>query len=235
MEETMTRCLVVDDDPEIRSSLCSYLQSYGLQAQAAADGAVMRRLVQAGGADLVLLDLMLPGEDGLSLLRWLQQQHPNLPVIMLTARGDPMSRVVGLELGADDYVAKPFEPRELIARIQAVLRRGQRGGAAAARVVRFAGWRFDRVARQLLTAADVTVPLSGAEFRLLSAFVDNPGRVLSRERLLELTRAPGVDVNDRSIDLAVSRLRAKLGDTSREATLLRTVRGEGYLFDVEVQ
>lgn len=231
----MTRCLVVDDDPEIRSSLCSYLQSYGLQAQAAADGAVMRRLVQAGGADLVLLDLMLPGEDGLSLLRWLQQQHPNLPVIMLTARGDPMSRVVGLELGADDYVAKPFEPRELIARIQAVLRRGQRGGAAAARVVRFAGWRFDRVARQLLTAADVTVPLSSAEFRLLSAFVDNPGRVLSRERLLELTRAPGVDVNDRSIDLAVSRLRAKLGDTSREATLLRTVRGEGYLFDVEVQ
>lgn len=231
----MTRCLVVDDDPEIRSSLCSYLQSYGLQAQAAADGAVMRRLVQAGGADLVLLDLMLPGEDGLSLLRWLQQQHPNLPVIMLTARGDPMSRVVGLELGADDYVAKPFEPRELIARIQAVLRRGQRGAAAAARVVRFAGWRFDRVARQLLTAADVTVPLSSAEFRLLSAFVDNPGRVLSRERLLELTRAPGVDVNDRSIDLAVSRLRAKLGDTSREATLLRTVRGEGYLFDVEVQ
>ncbi len=231
----MTRCLVVDDDPEIRSSLCSYLQSYGLQAQAAADGAVMRRLVQAGAADLVLLDLMLPGEDGLSLLRWLQQQHPNLPVIMLTARGDPMSRVVGLELGADDYVAKPFEPRELIARIQAVLRRGQRGGAAAARVVRFAGWRFDRVARQLLSAEDVAVPLSAAEFRLLSAFVEHPGRVLSRERLLELTRAPSVDVNDRSIDLAVSRLRAKLGDTSREPTLLRTVRGEGYLFDVGVQ
>ena len=230
----MTRCLVVDDDPEIRSSLCSYLQGWGLQAQAAADGAAMRRLVQAGAADLVLLDLMLPGEDGLSLLRWLQQQHPQLPVIMLTARGDPMSRVVGLELGADDYVAKPFEPRELIARIQAVLRRGQRGGAAAARMARFAGWRFDRVARQLLTAGDVTVPLSSAEFRLLSAFVDHPGRVLSRDRLLELTRAPGVEVNDRSIDLAVSRLRAKLGDTSREPVLLRTVRGEGYLFDVEV-
>ena len=231
----MTRCLVVDDDPEIRSSLCSYLQSYGLQAQAAADGAVMRRLVQAGAVDLVLLDLMLPGEDGLSLLRWVQQQHPNLPVIMLTARGDPMSRIVGLELGADDYVAKPFEPRELIARIQAVLRRGQRGGAAAARVVRFAGWRFDRVARQLVSADDVSLPLSAAEFRLLSAFVEHPGRVLSRERLLDLTRAPGVEVNDRSIDLAVSRLRAKLGDTSREPTLLRTVRGEGYLFDVEVQ
>ncbi|RVU49294.1 response regulator [Rubrivivax rivuli] len=231
----MTRCLVVDDDPEIRSSLCSYLQSFGLQAQAAADGATMRRLVQAGTADLVLLDLMLPGEDGLSLLRWVQQQHPNLPVIMLTARGDPTSRIVGLELGADDYVAKPFEPRELIARIQAVLRRGQRGGAAGARMARFAGWRFDRVARQLLTADEVTVPLSAAEFRLLSAFVEHPGRVLSRERLLELTRAPGVDVNDRSIDLAVSRLRAKLGDTSREPTLLRTVRGEGYLFDVEVQ
>ncbi len=231
----MTRCLVVDDDPEIRSSLCSYLQSYGLQAQAAADGAVMRRLVQAGAADLVLLDLMLPGEDGLSLLRWVQQQHPNLPVIMLTARGDPMSRIVGLELGADDYVAKPFEPRELIARIQAVLRRGQRGSAVAARVVRFAGWRFDRVARQLVSANEVSLPLSAAEFRLLSAFVEHPGRVLSRERLLELTRAPGVDVNDRSIDLAVSRLRAKLGDTSREPTLLRTVRGEGYFFDVEVQ
>jgi two-component system OmpR family response regulator len=235
VEDGMTRCLVVDDDPEIRSSLCSYLQSYGLQAQAAADGAVMRRLVQAGAVDLVLLDLMLPGEDGLSLLRWVQQQHPNLPVIMLTARGDPMSRIVGLELGADDYVAKPFEPRELIARIQAVLRRGQRGGAAAARVVRFAGWRFDRVARQLVSADDVSLPLSAAEFRLLSAFVEHPGRVLSRERLLDLTRAPGVEVNDRSIDLAVSRLRAKLGDTSREPTLLRTVRGEGYLFDVEVQ
>ena len=233
--DTMTRCLVVDDDPEIRSSLCSYLQSFGLQSLAAADGAAMRRLVLAGAADLVLLDLMLPGEDGLSLLRWLQREQPQLPVIMLTARGDPMSRVVGLELGADDYVAKPFEPRELIARIQAVLRRGQRGEAAAgARVARFAGWRFDRVARQLVSRAEVAVALSSAEYRLLTAFVEHPGRVLSRERLLELTRAPGVDVSDRSIDLAVSRLRAKLGDTSREPALIRTVRGEGYLFDTEV-
>ena len=170
---------------------------------------------------------------------WLRQhpEHRHLPVVMLTARGDTTSRVVGLELGADDYLPKPFEPRELVARLQAVLRRGRRDAQnlpADARLLHFEGWQFDRVVRALVSPDGVMLPLSSAEFRLLTAFAERAGRVLSREQLLELTRAPGVEVNDRSIDLAVSRLRQKLGDTAREARLIVTVRGEGYLFNVPV-
>ncbi|HEY1129538.1 MAG TPA: response regulator transcription factor [Roseateles sp.] len=232
-------CLVVDDDAEIRTSLSTYLQSFGWQVSAAADGRAMRQMLGAGmRVDVIVLDLMLPGEDGLSLLRWLQTQPDASPVLMLTARGDTMSRVIGLELGADDYLAKPFEPRELVARLQALVRRASKGQGAEVdddtRLLRFGRWRFDRMTRQLVSADDVGIALSSAEFRLLGAFVLRPGRVLSREHLIELTRAPGVEVNDRSIDLAVSRLRAKLGDTAREPSLIRTVRGEGYLFDAEV-
>jgi two-component system OmpR family response regulator len=231
-----TRCIVVDDDPDVRQDLAAYLRGFGLETTALADGPALRRHLAAHGADVVVLDLMLPGEDGLSLLRWLQAEHPALPVLMLTARGDATSRVVGLELGADDYIAKPFEPRELVARLQAVLRRAAKGRAAEpGRVVRFEGWRLDRLLRELRSADEVVLPLSAAEFRLLAVFVERPGRVLSRERLLELTRAPGLDVSDRSIDLAVSRLRAKLGDGGREPRLIRTVRGEGYLFDARVE
>ncbi|MBL8345897.1 MAG: response regulator [Rubrivivax sp.] len=229
-----TRCLLVDDDAEIRQTLGQYLRGFGLDCDTAADGEQMRRLLKAGPFDLVVLDLMLPGEDGLALLRWLRQ-HTSLPVIMLTARGDPVSRIVGLEMGADDYVPKPFEPRELVARIQAVIRRGARQPEGETRTATFSGWRFDRMARQLLSADDVAVALSAAEYRLLCAFVDHAGRVLSRDRLLDLTRAPGTEVNDRSIDLAVSRLRTKLGDSPKEPRLIRTIRGEGYLFDTEVQ
>jgi two-component system OmpR family response regulator len=229
-------CLVVDDDAEIRTSLTAYLQGFGWQVSAAADGGAMRQQLAAHKADVIVLDLMLPGEDGLALLRWLSTQADAPPVLMLTARGDTMSRVVGLELGADDYLAKPFEPRELVARLQALVRRASKGNALQddTRTLRFGRWRFDRLARQLINADDVNIALSSAEFRLLSAFVQRPGRVLSRDQLIELTRAPGVEVNDRSIDLAVSRLRAKLGDTAREPALIRTVRGEGYLFDAEV-
>ena len=234
----MMHCLVVDDDAEIRTSLTAYLQGFGWQVSAAADGGAMRQMLAAGRPDAIVLDLMLPGEDGLSLLRWLSTQADAPPVLMLTARGDTMSRVIGLELGADDYLAKPFEPRELVARLQALVRRTTKGQAAAlgddTRTLRFGRWRFDRLARQLINADDVGIALSSAEFRLLAAFVQRPGRVLSRDQLIELTRAPGVEVNDRSIDLAVSRLRAKLGDTAREPALIRTVRGEGYLFDAEV-
>jgi two-component system OmpR family response regulator len=230
------RCLVVDDDAEIRTSLTAYLQGFGWQVSAAADGGAMRQALAAHKADVIVLDLMLPGEDGLALLRWLGTQPDAPPVLMLTARGDTMSRVVGLELGADDYLAKPFEPRELVARLQALVRRASKGTALQddTRTLRFGRWRFDRLARQLINADDVNIALSSAEFRLLAAFVQRPGRVLSRDQLIELTRAPGVEVNDRSIDLAVSRLRAKLGDTAREPALIRTVRGEGYLFDAEV-
>lgn len=229
----MTRCLVVDDDHEIRDSLAQYLVRFGMTVTTVADGAAMRRLVGAQSFDIAVLDLMLPDEDGLSLCRWVQQEH-HLPVLLLTAQGDPASRVVGLELGADDYLTKPFEPRELVARIHAVLRRIGKGAVSrddATRHLVFEGWRFDRVLRQLLSPEGVVVTLSAAEFRLLSAFVERPGRVLTRERLIELTRAPGVEVNDRSIDLAVSRLRQKLGDPPRDPRLVRTVRGEGYLFD----
>lgn len=229
----MTRCLLVDDDAALRTELSEYLQGFGFEVTAVASGVAMRQCLAAQPFAVVLLDVMLPGEDGVSLLRGLRQTS-NTPVIMLTARGDTSSRVLGLELGADDYVAKPFEPRELVARIQAVLRRGSGGQDAGRRYVAFATWRFDRVARQLISAEDVVLPLSSAEFRLLDAFVSKAGQVLSRDRLLELTRAPGVEVNERSIDLAVSRLRTKLGDASREPCLIRTIRGEGYLFDTEV-
>ncbi|WP_457356532.1 response regulator [Roseateles sp. P5_D6] len=230
-------CLVVDDDAEIRTSLTAYLEGFGWRVSAAADGRGMRQQLTSDQVDVIVLDLMLPGEDGLALLRWLSTRADAPPVLMLTARGDTMSRVVGLELGADDYLAKPFEPRELVARLQALVRRANKGGQTLAedtRLLRFGRWRFDRMTRQLINADDVGIALSSAEFRLLGAFVQRPGRVLSRDQLIELTRAPGVEVNDRSIDLAVSRLRAKLGDTAREPSLIRTVRGEGYLFDAEV-
>lgn len=230
----MLRCLIVDDDAEIRTGVLNYLRGFGIEGVAVADGAGLRRAITADTFDVVVLDVMLPDENGLDLCRWLRGRS-QAAVVMLTALGDATSRVLGLEIGADDYLAKPFEPRELVARIKAVLRRGrQRGREEPGEApVHFAGWRFDRLRRQLVSGAGVVSPLSAAEFRLLHAFVDHPGRVLGRERLIELTRAPGVEVNDRSVDLAVSRLRAKLGDNPREPQLIRTVRGEGYLFDAQ--
>jgi two-component system OmpR family response regulator len=236
----MIHALLVDDDAELRALVSGYLERYGMRVTTLADGAALRRVLagmsaDAPGFDVLLLDLMLPDENGLDLCRRVRAQS-TLPIIMLTAQGDPASRVVGLELGADDYLPKPFEPRELVARIHAVLRRGPArpaapGGRAPA-VLRFEGWTFDRLARQLRSPQRVVVALSNAEFRLLSAFLDHPRRVLARERLIELSRAPGVDITERAIDLAVSRLRGKLGDA---AALLRTVRGEGYVFDATVE
>jgi two-component system OmpR family response regulator len=227
----MTCCLIVDDDHAIRTLLQDYLRGFGFEAEAVDDGAALRARLPEGGIDVLLLDLMLPDEDGLALCQWAKKLMPTLPVIMLTAQGDPLSRVLGLELGADDYLPKPFELRELVARIKAVLRRGSAlmASAQAAVPLRFGGWQFDRLQRRLLSPDGVVVPLSAAEFRLLSALVDHPGQVLARERLLALSwggsgaaALPG----DRSIDLAISRLRGKLG-----APLIRTVRGEGYRFD----
>ncbi len=235
----MTRCLLVDDDDEIRHSVGDYLVRFGMSVLPAGDGRTMRRLLASEGVDVVLLDIMLPDESGLDLCRWLRAERPELPIIMLTAQGDPGSRVVGLELGADDYLGKPFEPRELVARIHAVVRRT--GGRAQTAIddggvaVRFAGWQFDVSRRHLVSPDNVLVALSSAEFRLLSAFLANAGKLLTRDRLLDLTRAPGVDVSDRSIDIGVSRLRQKLGDAPPEPQLIRTVRGEGYLFDAKVE
>lgn len=236
------KCVLVDDDAAIRALLVDYLATFGYEATAVGDGRGFRQTMQAmqtpnGGVDVVLLDLMLPDDDGLNLCQWVKREWPALPVIVLTAQGDPMSRVLGLELGADDYIAKPFEPRELVARIKAVLRRG-RGAVFApsepAAQVHFEGWTFDRLQRELCAADGTVVALSAAEYRLLAAFVLHPRRVLNREQLLELSRAPGVVVNDRSIDLAVSRLRGKLKDMERERPLIKTLRGAGYLFDAEV-
>ena len=239
MLRTMVHALIVDDDAELRTLVSDYLQRYGMRVTAVADGAGLRRTLPSGlpGSadpfDVLLLDLMLPDTHGLDLCRWVREKS-TLPVIMLTAQGDPASRIVGLELGADDYLPKPFEPRELVARINAVLRRSGVARAAVAgaktQLQGFEGWVFDRLGRQLSSPQNVVVALSSAEFRLLSAFADNPRRVLSRERLLDLSHSPGADVTDRAVDLAVSRLRQKLGDA---AAIIRTVRGEGYVFDAD--
>jgi two-component system OmpR family response regulator len=238
----MIHALLVDDDADLRALMAGYLQQYGMRVTTLPDGASLRRTLPTGqpGAadpfDVLLLDVMLPDANGLDLCRWVRSSYP-LPVIMLTAQGDPASRIVGLELGADDYLPKPFEPRELVARINAVLRRAGSVSARSAQsteqphaVVRFNGWVFDRLRRQLSSPQQVVLALSSAEFRLLSAFVDHPRRVLSRDRLLDLAHAPGVEITGRSIDLAVSRLRQKLDDPA----LIRTVRGEGYSFDADL-
>ncbi|TXT40310.1 MAG: two-component system OmpR family response regulator [Comamonadaceae bacterium] len=226
------RVLVVDDDADLRTLLLGYLTSHRMHVDAVADGASLRAWLVRNQADLLLLDLMLPDDDGLNLCLWAKRTYPAMSVIMLTAQGDPTSRVLGLEIGADDYLPKPFEPRELVARIKAVLRRGGAAAQPSTSVIRFAGRVFDRLRHEVVVTDGTMVALSAAEYRLLSAFVDHPGRVLSRDQLLDMTRAPGVVVNDRSIDLTVSRLRAKLGDDGhKERPLIRTARGAGYLFD----
>jgi two-component system OmpR family response regulator len=232
----MTRCLLLDDDAAIRTLVADYLAQHGIAVQAVATGAEFRHSAEAAQVDLVLLDLMLPDDDGLALCPWLKRLRPTLPVIMLTAQGDPISRVLGLELGADDYLPKPFEPRELVARIRAVLRRGRAVAAAAGTVSRFAGWQFDRLQRSLRAPDGTVVPLSAAEFRLLGAFIEHAGQVMSRERLLQFTQggmggtSGAGAASERSIDLAVSRLRGKLGDAGG-VPLIRTLRGAGYLFE----
>jgi two-component system OmpR family response regulator len=228
--------LIVDDDAEIRTLLRDYLERNGLRATAVADGRAMRAALEAGRYDLVVLDLMLPGEDGLTLCRELRA-HSNLPVIMLTARGEDTDRIVGLEMGADDYLAKPFNPRELLARIKAVLRRAHTLPSAVetaeARRLRFTGWTLELARRQLVSPAGVVVPLSGGEYRLLKIFLDHPQRVLSRDQLLDLTRGRDAGPYDRSIDVQVGRLRRRLNDD--DATLIQTMRGEGYVFAAEVE
>jgi len=233
-------CLLVDDDTAILSSLSDYLNGFGMQVTPAANAAQMQQALQSRVFDVILLDVMLPDGDGLELCQAVRTRL-DIPIIMLTARGDLASRVLGLEWGADDYLAKPFEPRELVARIHAQVRRHHRGGRAVAAQsavrrtqAQFGGWCFDLLRHQLLSPSGVVLPLSSAEYRLMLAFVENPGRVLSRDRLIELTRAPGVEINDRSIDLSVSRLRRKLGDQANEGAIIRTLRGEGYWFDLEV-
>jgi two-component system OmpR family response regulator len=235
------RVLVVDDDRGIRELLADFLTRQGMAVATAADGPNMWRSITQVRPDLVVLDLNLPGVDGLTLCRQLRERAQGVAVIMLTARADPIDRVVGLELGADDYVPKPFEPRELAARIRNVLRRAHPGAAptpgAQALTARwkFAGWTLDLPARQLLAPEGAVVMLTSGEFRLLRALVEQAGRVLSRDQLLNHTQGREAAPFDRSIDLHISRLRAKLRDDARTPTLLKTVRNEGYLLAATVE
>lgn len=224
------RALIVDDDVPIRELLCDYLKRFNIQSTGVTNGSEMRLALAENDYDVVVLDLMLPGEDGLSLCRWLRGTS-GIPILMLTARCEPADRIIGLELGADDYMAKPFEPRELVARIQTVLRRVREGRGEERTLSRFDGWKLNSVLRQLTAPDGLIVPLSNAEFRLLRVFLERPHRVLNREQLLDAARGRSIDAFDRSIDLLVSRLRQKLGDDPRAPQLIKTVRGEGYLFD----
>ena len=231
--------LLVDDDAEIRALLSEYLTREGFTVTAVPDGSGMDEALEDTRFDLAVLDLMLPGEDGVSLCKRLRARSI-LPVIMLTARGEEADRITGLEAGADDYLAKPFNPRELLARVHSVLRRARtlpdEVTPEQARRFRFSGWNLDTLTRQLVSPTSVVTPLSGAEYRLLSVFLHHAGEVLSRDQLTEMIRGRGSHMPfDRSIDVQVSRLRQRLGDDGRVPAFIRTVRGEGYVFAVPVE
>jgi len=228
--------LIVDDDSQIRELLKDYLSGFGMTVSAVADGKEMESALAQGTFNLVILDLMLPGEDGLSLCKKLRAKS-NIPILMLTARGETMDRIVGLELGADDYISKPFEPRELVARIQSILRRAEWAHEIPGHpgdTLSFNGWNLHTTLRQLVSPEGMVIPLSNAEFRLLTVFVEHPARVLAREFLLDEARGRNMDLFDRSIDILVSRLRQKLNEDPRTPQLIKTIRGEGYMFDAKV-
>jgi two-component system, OmpR family, phosphate regulon response regulator OmpR len=231
MSEGHPRMLVVDDDPALRELLCRYLSEQGFAVDAVADGDELDRFLVATRPDLVILDLMLPGEDGLSIARRLRA-HGNLPIIMLSARGEDLDRIIGLEVGADDYLPKPFNPRELLARIRAVLRRHSTATEPSAEPTQafvFGPFRVDMEAHTLRRDG-VEVPLTTAEFTLLRAFAEHPNRVLSRDTLLERLKGYERSPFDRTIDVRVARLRKKIEPDPAAPVYIRTVRGEGYLF-----
>ena len=238
--EPQPHILVVDDDREIRDLLSKFLERQGMRVTAARDAREARRLWPLGRYHLVVLDLMLPGESGLDLARWLRAQD-DVPIVMLTAMAEETDRIVGLELGADDYVPKPFNPRELVARIRAVLRRAGGDGAGGpggkeppARAIRFAGWTLEPGRRRLLNPEGVEVPLTGGGYELLQVLVERANRVLTRDMLMDLLRGRQAGPFDRAIDVAVSRLRRKLEDDGRNPTLIKTVRGGGYVLAATV-
>lgn len=224
------RILVVDDDPGVREVLADFLKGHGYAVETAEDGRGMDAAMASFAPDLIVLDLMMPGEDGLSICKRLSGDR-GPAVIMLSAMGEETDRIVGLELGADDYLPKPCSPRELLARTKAVLRRRRESppSESAASCIEFDGWSLDLVRRELRSSAGVVVNLSGGEFHLLRVLVERPGRVLTRDQLLDLARGPASEAFDRAIDVQISRLRRKLEDGSGRDPI-RTVRGEGYMF-----
>ncbi|MBM0169547.1 response regulator [Altererythrobacter sp. C41] len=237
MDETApTRLLLVDDEASLREPLAEYLARQGFVVRQASSGAAARSALIDDVPDLVLLDIMMPGEDGLSLCRHLVEAR-DLPVIFLTAKGEATDRIVGLEIGADDYVVKPFEPRELVARIRSVLRRAGRAAAPAESDAHylFEGWRLDPLKRKLTDPEGAVVPISTAEFRLLRAFLDHARQVLDRDKLLDMVQGREAHLFDRAVDNQVSRLRRKIEEDSRSPHFIQTVRGGGYSFAAEVR
>lgn len=242
MGDSAPHVLVVDDDPRIRTMLERYLEGEGLTVTLAESGTAMRKAMSATSVDVVLLDLVLPGEDGLSIARDLRAAHPDLGIIMLTGRSDVIDRVVGLEVGADDYIAKPFHLREVLARIRTVLRRlhatvpsvEQRPADHERVLLRFDGWTLDCLKRELRSPAGEAVPLTSGEYDLLLAFVEHPNRVLDRDRLMDLAKGRDWSAYDRTIDTQVSRLRRKIEADPSRPNLIKSVRGAGYLFAGEV-
>ncbi|MDY0745608.1 response regulator [Paucibacter sp. R3-3] len=233
--------LVVDDEPELRSLLAEYLERYEYEVRTAADAAAARLAVAEAAPDLAILDIHMPGEDGLSLSRWLRAAHPTMGQLMLTTAGEPVDRVVGLEVGADDYVSKPFELRELLARVRALLRRGEAIAAAAATTaeappplpvhrVAFGHCQLDLEERRLFDANGLDIEITAAEFELLALFARHPNRPLNRDQIMEQAHKRGWDVFDRSIDLRVMRLRRKIEVHPDKPALIRTVRNVGYVF-----
>lgn len=240
---TLMNLLIVDDDPELRELLTDLLQKYGYEVQSASNGQEMFAKLATQHIDLIILDIRLPGEDGFSLCQKLRL-NSMIPIIMLTANGDETDRIVGLEMGADDYLPKPFNPRELVARIKAVLRRFQEGTLAlkakdrspfSAAILKFAGWRLELAGRRLISPDNLEIALSAGEYTLLLTFLERPRRVLSRDKLLELTHNREATPFDRSIDIQVSRLRQKLEDDPKNPKFIRTVRGGGYVFHPHVE
>ena len=235
---TPTSILLVDDEPTLREPLAEYLTGQGFTVTEASSAAAARSALNEATPDIVLLDIMMPGEDGLSLCRHLVETR-QLPVIFLTARGEPTDRIVGLELGADDYIVKPFEPRELVARIRTVLRRVGRGVAPQTEAedwhYHFEGWVLDPLKRKLTDPEGVTVPISTAEFRLLRALLDNPRKVMDRDLLLDLVQGRTAHLFDRAVDNQVSRLRRKIEVDTADPQLILTVRGGGYRFAATVK
>ncbi|RVU05132.1 response regulator [Novosphingobium umbonatum] len=233
-----TRLLLVDDEPDLREPLASYLERQGFAVKQAASAAQARAMIAEEVPELVLLDIMMPGEDGLSLCRHLTEAKA-IPTIFLTARGEATDRIVGLEIGADDYVVKPFEPRELVARIRSVLRRSSRAAVAAQESVEedflFEGWRLDPLKRRLIAGDGAVVAISSVEFRLLLAFLEHPRQVLDRDRLLDMVQGREAHLFDRAVDNQVSRLRRKIEVDSRNPQLIQTVWGGGYMLAADVR
>lgn len=238
MNQPLPHILVVDDHAEIRDLLKRFLEQHGFKVTCARDGKEMKRLLENGHFTLLVLDLMLPGEDGLTLCRDLRAKS-SLPVVMLTAMGEEMDRIIGLEMGADDYLAKPFNPRELLARIKAVLRRANlmpdAHQEALPERLHFDRWQLDLSRRELVDEHGVAISLSTAEFDLLKVFLERPKRVLSRDQLLDMARGRDAQAFDRAIDTLVSRLRRKLEVDQKKPELIKTVWGGGYMFSAEVR